>query len=465
MLKTHLSSTHRVIALIFPLTLLLPQMALSQNFLQDAFIELAKKINPAVVNISTEFMPRGRMYRDPFLDMLEQFYGFRLQPRAKPQTALGTGFVIREDGLMITNHHVINGADKIQVQFEEKGKMFEAKLIGSDERSDIALLKIKGDKFPTLKLGDSDKVQVGEWVAAFGNPFGNGHTMTKGIISAIGRDISEINKYPLLQTDAPINPGNSGGPLVNLRGEVIGVNSAIDARAQGIGFAIPINGVKKLIPDLEKEGRVRKGYLGVGLVDLDRQNRALLGLGDEVEGVIIAQVEKGSPAAQAGLQAYDVVTEFNGRKVSSSTELIDAVSDAEIGKSTDVKVLREGKKLTLKITPTERPGALGRLKNRFLGPQPTAPTHQEWGFSVTELDKDLRQEYQIPEDIKGVIIVHVLPGSPAARGGLMVGDVIMDINKKGLASVKDLTKLLKDKESNILRIYRSGSVLFLSLKK
>ncbi|MCX7674396.1 MAG: trypsin-like peptidase domain-containing protein [Bdellovibrionaceae bacterium] len=465
MLKTHLSSTHRVIALIFPLTLLLPQMALSQNFLQDAFIELAKKINPAVVNISTEFMPRGRMYRDPFLDMLEQFYGFRLQPRAKPQTALGTGFVIREDGLMITNHHVINGADKIQVQFEEKGKMFEAKLIGSDERSDIALLKIKGDKFPTLKLGDSDKVQVGEWVAAFGNPFGNGHTMTKGIISAIGRDISEINKYPLLQTDAPINPGNSGGPLVNLRGEVIGVNSAIDARAQGIGFAIPINGVKKLIPDLEKEGRVRKGYLGVGLVDLDMQNRALLGLGDEVEGVIIAQVEKGSPAAQAGLQAYDVVTEFNGRKVSSSTELIDAVSDAEIGKSTDVKVLREGKKLTLKITPTERPGALGRLKNRFLGPQPTAPTHQEWGFSVTELDKDLRQEYQIPEDIKGVIIVHVLPGSPAARGGLMVGDVIMDINKKGLASVKDLTKLLKDKESNILRIYRSGSVLFLSLKK
>jgi len=217
-----------------------------------------------------------QMYRDPFFDMLEQMYGFRGQPQPQNNTprphSLGTGFLIREDGLIVTNNHVIAGADEIEVQIEEKSdKMYQAKIIGSDERTDIALIKIEGKNFPSVSLGSSSDLQVGEWVAAFGNPFGQGHTLTKGIVSAKGRNLSEINRFPMIQTDTPINPGNSGGPLVNSRGQVIGVNAAIDPRAQGMGFAIPIDEVKKLLPQLEKSGHLRKGFLGIQLGDLDPQ--------------------------------------------------------------------------------------------------------------------------------------------------------------------------------------------------
>jgi serine protease Do len=454
-------------AFIFLFAQLIPNSyAKSQSLSANAFVELAKMVNPAVVNISTTVTPRDfRIGRDPFFDMLEQFYGFRLQPRVKPQTALGTGFVIREDGLIITNNHVIAGADKVQVQFEEKGKTYEAKIIGGDDRTDIALLKIEAhQKFPTLKLGNSSEVQVGEWVAAFGNPFGNGHTMTKGIISAKGRDLSEINKFPLLQTDAPINPGNSGGPLVNLKGEVIGVNSAIDARAQGIGFAIPIDGVKSLLPQLEKTGRLKKGYLGVGLADIDPRTASILGIPDDLEGTIISQVEPGSPADKGGLLPYDILMEFNGKKISSSNELRDAVADAEIGKSVSVKILREGKERTLKVVISERPNDFkGLFRSRSQNKPNGTNAPLNLGFSVQDITPELRNEYQIPEDVKKPIVVGVVPGSPAARSGLLVGDVILDINKKEVKSVSDIFSGLK-KETNILRVYRSGAVLFLMLK-
>ena len=430
----------------------------------NAFIELAKVANPAVVNISTTTMPRGfRGGRDPFYDMLEQFYGFRMQPRQNPQTALGTGFVIREDGLIITNYHVIARADKVQVQFEEKGKTFEAKIIGGDERTDIALLKIEGPKFPTLKLGQSNQVQVGEWVAAFGNPFGNGHTMTKGIISAKGRDYSEINKFPLLQTDAPINPGNSGGPLVNLNGEVIGVNAAIDARAQGIGFAIPIDEVKALIPKLEKSGKLDKGYLGVGLADLDPQTVMSLGLPEDLKGSIIAQVEPQSPADKGGLLPYDVVIEFNGRKIQSSNELRDAVADAPINQTAKVKVWREGRERNLQISIAPRPevaqSPLNRKTEKSLGTN--APLNL--GFSASSITPELRKEFNLPADIQKPILVGVIPGSLAAKSGLMVGDVLLDINKKEVKNIQDIEKLIK-KGANNFRVWRSGSVLFISIQ-
>lgn len=250
----------------------------------DTFIELNKLVNPAVVNISTSQMPRPnrrppRGYPDPFFDLFQQFMGpgpFNFQQQ-QPLQALGTGFIIREDGLILTNNHVVDKADVIKVQLNENDKdTYDAKIIGRDSATDIALLKIESKKkLPTAQLGSSSGLQVGEWVAAFGNPYGHGHTMTKGIISALGREIDELNRFPFLQTDASINPGNSGGPLVNTQGLVIGVNTAIDARAQGIGFAIPINEVKSILPMLEKDGSIKRGFLGVLMQDLDKGHLCL----------------------------------------------------------------------------------------------------------------------------------------------------------------------------------------------
>ncbi len=334
----------------------LPSLKMNDPLPVNAFVELAKLINPSIVNISTSSMPkRGRM-RDPMMDMLEQFYGFPMTPYNRPQQSLGSGFIIREDGLIVTNNHVIAGADVIQVQLSESStKLYEAKVIGGDERTDIALIKISHDgKLPAVSLGSSTELEVGEWVAAFGNPFGQGHSMAKGIISAKGRALSEINKFPLIQTDTPINPGNSGGPLVNLRGQVIGVNAAIDARAQGIGFAIPIDDVKTIIPQLEKNGQIVRGFLGVGLADLDAIAAKQLGLKD-TDGAVVAGIERGSPADRSGLRIYDIVVKFNGKKVKSSDDLRDLVGDAKIGSKIDVEVLREGRPKKLSVLVGERP--------------------------------------------------------------------------------------------------------------
>lgn len=435
----------------------------------NAFIELAKLINPAVINISTTTMPRGGprggRFNDPFMDMLEQMYGMRLQPRQqRPAQALGTGFIIREDGLAITNSHVINGADKIQVQFDEKNeKLIDAKLIGLDERTDIALIKIEGKGFPIIKMGSSASTEIGEWVAAFGNPLGVGHTMTKGIISAKGRDISEINRLPLLQTDTPINPGNSGGPLVNMKGEVIAVNSAIAQNAQGIGFAIPIDEVKAIIPDLEKSGKIKMGYLGIGLTDLDPQSAMELGL-KEPEGALIMQVEPGMPAAKGGMKPYDVVTEFNGKKIRFSNELRDAVAGATIGKAVDVKVIREGKPKTLAITVAERPDP-AKLAPRGLskGSPSGVKAKNDLGFQMADINQAIRRDFKIEDDVNKPIVTAVERNSPAAKGGLLPGDIILDVNREEVKSVADVNRLIK-KNTNTFKVFRQGTPLFLIVK-
>ncbi|GIL16305.1 MAG: serine protease MucD [Oligoflexia bacterium] len=434
----------------------------------NAFIELARVINPAVVNISTKTVPKQRFprgYRDPFFDMLEQMYGLRMQPQlpnARPQMSLGTGFIIREDGLIVTNNHVIAGADEIEVQLIEKSdKFYQAKVIGSDDRTDIALIKIEGKNLPTVQLGSSSDTQVGEWVAAFGNPYGNGHTMTKGIISAKGRDINEINKFPLLQTDAPINPGNSGGPLVNLKGQVVGVNSAIDARAQGIGFAIPIDEVKAILPQLEKLGKIKKGYLGVGLADLDPQAAMALGLKD-TEGAVIAQVEKNGPAAKAGILTYDVITEFNSKKIKNSSELRDAVADASIGSSIPLKVIREGKTKSLQVVVSERPDSSTPKKQRDQKKFTGTKAPHDLGFTVVDPNPVVRKEFDLEDDVTKPVVVEVERG-PAALAGLMAGDVILDINRKEVSTASDVTKGLK-KGTNTLRVARQGSIVFIMIE-
>lgn len=326
----------------------LPTLKLNDPLPTNLFVELAKAINPSVVNISTSALAR-KAPKDPMLEMLEKFYGIPSPDQGgwdnKPQRiGLGTGFIIREDGLIVTNAHVIRDADIIEVQLTEGSeKQYKAEVVGSDQRTDIALIKIKPEgKLPAVSLGSSKDLEVGEWVAAFGNPYGHGHTMTKGIISSKGRAIQEINKFPLLQTDASINPGNSGGPLVNSKGQIIGVNSAIDARAQGIGFAIPIDEVKSILPQLENGG-LRKGFLGIGPQDLDNQTAMFLGMGDEYRGSVIANVQFNGPADKAGLRMYDVITEVDGQKVKNSQDLVDIISDKEPTKKIKIKYYRNNK--------------------------------------------------------------------------------------------------------------------------
>ncbi len=452
-----------------------PPMKLNDPLPSNLFVELAKMINPTVVNISTLAVPKMNRggYRDPMLEMLEQFYGVPLGPRpqapqggGKPRPyGLGTGFIIREDGLIVTNNHVIQGADGIQVQLTEKSdKMYDAKVIGFDERSDIALIKITPDgKLPVAILGTSKDLEVGEWVAAFGNPFGHGHSMTKGIISSKGREIGEINKIPLLQTDASINPGNSGGPLVNTRGYVIGVNSAIDARAQGIGFAIPIDEVKAIIPQLEKSGRIEKGYIGARLGDLEPNiDPSYLGL-EEPEGAVITSVENKGPAARAGIKPYDIIVEYNGRKIKSSNELMDAVADTKKGASAQVKVIRDRKPLTLKVTVAERPDFRPQAKftdkKNYSGQR--APF--ELGFSVSDITPELEEQFQLPPGTSYPMIIEIERGSLAATAGLRVGDLIIDVNKKEVTKALDVLKTLK-KGSNTLRLARGNISLLITIK-
>jgi serine protease Do len=433
----------------------------------NAFVELAKMINPAVVNISTTTMPRqmgrrGAMPRDPFFDMLQEFYGFRMMPQSqRPATSLGTGFIIREDGLIVTNNHVISGADKIQVQLSGSTKMYEAKVIGSDDRTDIALIKISTkDKIAVAQLGSSKDLEVGEWVAAFGNPYGQGHTMTKGIVSAKGREIGEINKFPLIQTDAPINPGNSGGPLVNMRGQVIGVNSAIDARAQGIGFAIPIDEVRNILPQLEKDGRIRKGYLGVGLDDLNPQAAMYLGLKDD-KGALVASVDPRGPAAKAGIQPYDVIVEFNGKKIETVAGLMDAVADAPIGSEVKVKLMREGKARNAAVSIADRPETPRRMmmgqrppQRQFLGQK--AP--HDLGFSISDWNENFRQDFNITADAgRRPVVIDVEPGSKAEEAGLMPGDMILEVNRKEVKTAQEAIRQIK-KGTNTVRVARGEGV-------
>lgn len=445
-----------------------PTLKLGEPLPGNLFVELAKAINPTVVNISTSAVMRGQRYRDPLMDMFEQFYGVRPQQRPnKPQKmSLGTGFIIREDGLILTNNHVIQGADIIQVQLTEKSdKIYTAKLIGSDSRIDVALIKIDVPfKLPAASLGTSKDMEVGEWVAAFGNPFGHGHSMSKGIISSKGRDIEEINKVPLLQTDASINPGNSGGPLVNTKGYVIGVNQAIDARAQGIGFAIPIDEVKRIIPELESRGAIRKGYIGVGLGDLDPNAAEDLGLEEGAMGAVIAGVERGGPAAKAGLKPYDIVLEFEGKKIKNSTDLMDAVADGKIGDKSKMVVLRNGKKTNMTVEIVERPSdqkITQRIKEtKKVTTGQKAPNNI--GFVVADLTDSLREQWDIPEDVNKPIIITVEPGTLASLAGLKMGDLILDVNKSEVTTAKDVLSKL-DKKSNSFRIARGNRIIVVTI--
>lgn len=446
----------------------------------NLFIELGKLINPSVVSIFSSQTPPQRTARggarDPMEDLFEQFWGAPFNRggpggRQSPQASgLGTGFIVREDGLILTNNHVVAQADLIKVQLDNTSeKFFEAEVLGRDARTDIALIKIDAKRpLPVAQLGSSKDVQVGEWVAAFGNPYGHAHTMTKGIVSAVGRAIPELNRIPFIQTDASINPGNSGGPLVNARGLVIGVNTAIDARAQGIGFSIPIDDVKRIVLQLEKEGRIRRGFLGIGMAPMTPDIAQELGL-NSTDGVIISQVIPRSAAAKAGAKPYDIVVEFNGKKISGPFDLQVAVGDSDVGVKATMKVLRfeedrKKKTVTLNVTLDENPEDIQAAQESR--PKPPAASGRtaphDLGFKVADETAKLREFYRVPREAKGPIIVEVDSKGAAAKVGLQAGDVILDVNRQPVAKASDVTSRLT-KGRNMIRVARGNSIILVVL--
>ncbi len=440
----------------------------------NLWVELSKLVNPAVVSITTTQTPKRMQarYRDPLQDFFEQFYGGRgpgggQMPEQGPQEAmaLGTGFIIREDGLIITNNHVVEQADVIKVQLDSTSKkLYEAQVIGRDPRTDIALIKIDAkEKLPVAKLGESKNVQVGEYVAAFGNPYGHAHTMTTGIVSALGREIAEINRFPFIQTDASINPGNSGGPLVNTQGYVIGVNTAIDARAQGIGFAIPIDNVKQIVAQLEKDGRVKRGYIGVGIATVTDDVAGQLGIRD-AKGVLLTDVMRNGPADKAGLRPYDIIVNFAGKDIEDAGGLQNAVGDTTIGSTVNVKALRfdqNGKRseVSAKIKVDEAPNDVRPSSpKQYFGQK--APF--DLGFKVANYSEELARDLEVRSNERFPIVTDVDPSSAAARVGLRPGDMIVDVNRKPTAKATDVLKTLR-KGANLVRVIRGNTMAIVTL--
>ncbi len=439
---------------------------------KNLFVELSKLINPTVVSITTTSNVRNR-YRDPLQEFYEDFWGNRGSAphhQAQPVRGLGTGFIIREDGLIITNNHVVAEADVIKVQLDNNSnKFYEAKVIGRDTLTDIALIKIEAKKtLPYARLGSSKDLEVGEWVAAFGNPYGHSHTMTKGIVSAIGREIAELNRFPFIQTDASINPGNSGGPLVNTRGLVIGVNSAIDARAQGIGFAIPIDNVKTVISQLEKDGRIKRGYIGISIAEIDENVAAQLGM-EEPTGALVASLMPSGPAEKAGMQAYDVIVDVAGKKIGSASELQNAIAGLDVGSRAKVTVWRyddRGKKQekTLNLTITENPqesAQYARQVKQYFGQK--APF--DLGFKIADWSANLSEEFGYSQDAPhNPIVTEVERTGQAASAGIRPGDQILDINRQPVSKAADVVRNLKQ-QRNIIRLLRGNAMMIVSIGK
>jgi serine protease Do len=447
-----------------------------EDFNPNIFVELAKKVVPSVVNIQTVSKGRRSFSRgapeDLFRKYFEDFFrngggGGRHAPPEEDEgggggnvpegMALGTGFIIDSSGLILTNNHVVADADEIKIIFTEDAeeKPTEAKVVGRDADLDLAL--IKGEttrKLVPASLGDSDALQVGEYVLAVGNPFGQGHSVTHGIISAKGRKSPDFALASYLQTDAPINPGNSGGPLLNLKGEVIGINNAIDARAQGIGFAIPINFAKSVLPQLKTKGSVSRGYIGIQVNDLTPEIANRVEAPKEVQGCFVAHVYPGDPADKAGIRPYDIITDFGTKKVKSANDLILAVTATSVGDSIPITVIRSGKNKELKIKIALRPNSKPDDRRRPKAEKKEELGRKLSGLEVEDLTPETAKELGVPENTKGVVVSDIRFEGPADKSGLARGDVIVEVDRKAVKSEEDFYHFLKTKKSYLLRVLR-----------
>jgi len=434
-----------------------------------AFSDLAAKVSPAVVNISTTknakrrpspFRRNNNMPRDPFFDDFFEHFFDGPGVIERPQKSLGSGFIINGDGYIITNNHVIEEADEIQVLVDGKQK-YDAKIVGSDPKTDLAVIKISGTNLPSISLGDSEKMRVGDWVMAVGNPFGLDHTVTAGIISAKGRVIGAGPYDDFIQTDASINPGNSGGPLFNLQGEVIGVNTAIVAAGQGIGFAIPINMAKDLIPQLISKGKVTRAWLGVGIQDITPELAKSFNLPDE-KGALISNVFPNSPAEKGGLKSGDVIRSYDGKPIAESHELPTLVAREPVGKVVSMTALRDGKQVTLQVT-------LGEMEKGEKVAEESAKTPSaELGLTCRDLTPEEMTEMGLNKADGGVAIVNVEAGGPAEMAGVQRGDILLQINGAKMTNVAEyLAASKKIQKGQVVRLLlkRENATLYLAFTK
>jgi len=438
------------------------------NQLPD-FVVLAKKLKPLVVNISTTQVSEGRGSHefsspfgdeDPFNDFWRRFFGGPAPRGPQRQRSLGSGFIIDGDGSILTNNHVVENAQKIVVKLAADDREFEAKVIGRDAKTDIAVIKINAKtNLPAATLGDSDRLEVGEWVVAIGNPFGLDSTVTSGIVSAKGRHIGQGPYDNFIQTDASINPGNSGGPLINLRGEVIGINTAIFSRTggnMGIGFAIPINLVKEVLPQLRGKGKVTRGFLGVLIQKVTPEIAESLGM-DKGNGALVANVTKDGPADKAGVKVGDVIIEFDGKEVKDSSDLPIIVARTPVDRRARMKVLRDKKEITLTVS-------VGELKDEEV--VASAPEKGELGLTVQRLTPQMAESLGLDKS-EGVVATSIEPGSAADEAGIRRGDVIVEVDRKLVRNLDEYKKAVAAirKGRGVLFLVRRGdSTLFLALK-
>ncbi|MFQ5432610.1 MAG: DegQ family serine endoprotease [Nitrospinota bacterium] len=435
------------------------------------FVEVVKLEKPAVVNIYTTEngtsglrQGHGGGGSDPYQEFLERFFGMQA-PRV-PRRSLGSGFIIDKDGYILTNNHVVERADEIRVRLES-GKEYDAKVIGTDPETDIGLIKIEPEEeLPVVNFGDSSKLEVGEWVIAIGNPFGLTQTVTVGVVSALGRDIGAGKYDNYIQTDASINPGNSGGPLININGEVIGINGAIYPGQQGgnigIGFAIPINMAKEILPDLKASRNVQRGWLGVVIQKLTPELAEALGLGKDEAGALVGDVSIGGPAEKAGLKRGDLIVKFDNKVVKTYEVLPRLVAAHKPGSKVKVQVVRDGKKKTFSITL----GALKTARTRTAMMEKKKEKSTQYGLVIEDITPELAKNFQL-EKSSGAIVTQLMPGGPAQRAGITRGDVIEEVNRKPISSAAefyDLTSKAGKEDAVLLTVRRGSTSTFIVIK-
>lgn len=434
-----------------------------------SFSDLVNQVKPTIVNISTTTVVKGPDLQDRFMgpmgpfkdffgdDFMNRFFG-NAPRREYKQNSLGSGFLIDRDGFILTNNHVVEKATSIKVKLADD-KEYDARVIGKDAKTDIALIKIDAKHtLPSATFGDSDKLFVGDWVVAIGNPFGLEHTVTAGIVSAKGRVIGAGPYDDFIQTDASINPGNSGGPLLNLKGEVIGINTAIVSGGQGIGFAIPINVVQDLLPQLKSKGKISRGWLGVVIQKITPEIAKNFNLKD-AEGALVSDVSENGPAEKAGIKRGDVVVSFSGKKVKDSEMLPKLVAMTEIGKRVKVGLIRDGKPIELDVTIGELPEEAARISRK-------PDVEMDFGLVVQEITPEIARHFNL-KDKRGVIVTDVAPGSPAAEADIRSGDIIREVARKPIRSVaefKDAMKSANIKEGIVILVTRESMTFYSVLR-
>lgn len=434
-----------------------------------AFSEIASAISPTVVNISTTKVVHKNVtpfFGDPFFDFFNPFRDFRMPKKWKKQS-LGSGVIVTADGYIITNNHVVEQADEIRVTLFDK-RSFKARLIGADPKTDVAIVKIDAENLYAIQWGDSDKLQVGEFVLATGNPYGLSHTVTMGIISAVGRANVGIADYEdFIQTDAAINPGNSGGPLVNIKGELIGINTAIFSRTggyQGIGFAIPSNMARLVMDQLLHKGKVTRGWLGVTIQELTHELSEKFGLKSS-KGALVGDVARGSPAEKAGIKRGDIILKFNDRKVKDISSLRNMTAQSKVGSEVSITILRAEKKFSLKVVIAELPEEIAKAVPGNLPEDSTIKGVT--GLTVFELSKEIRRQLGLRKEERGVVIVRVEAGSPCEEAGLKRGDLIQEIDREKIDGLDEYNRIvsgIRPGDTVLFFINRGGKKFYATIR-